>query len=36
MPHQYTVPLKKLIKDLNLQILYYPKPRRRSWSATPS
>ena len=25
MPHQYTVPLKKLIKDLNLQILYYPK-----------
>ena len=23
MPHQYTVPLKKLIKDLNLQILYY-------------
>ena len=25
MPHKYTVPLKKLIKDLNLQILYYPK-----------
>ncbi len=25
MPHQYTVPLKKLIKDLNLQIFYYPK-----------
>ena len=24
MSHQYTVPLKKIIKDLNLQILYYP------------
>ena len=24
MPHEYTVPLKKIIRDLNLKVLYYP------------
>ena len=24
MSHQYTVALEKLIRDLNLQVLYYP------------